>query len=327
MSESARGKTHLIGWQGLVLEVPELWEPHSLSGTRAQGTLQVDDGDAIRLRCSWKELRRPPDLLAEADAYLDKLQKETRKKKVDFAAKRDIRLPLPPQRVATCFSWRAEALVYAMLAYCQDCRRLSSLYVFGQPGQAVEREARSVFATYRCHGEDDRELWSVFGLSCVLPSGWRLTKSELRAGQVGLSFSRGKEELALARVAMAESILRRKKFVRWAEEYYGKELRGYVWRGDRTEYRGHIALDVEGEERLRGPLARLLRKAKVLRVRAWYCDELDKIYALWYVGREPERFEELLRGLACHLADGKEPGRVEAGVDVAKGEAGEDGWR
>jgi len=316
MSEISQQNTHLIGWQGLTLEVPVLWEPQSLSGTRTKGALQLDDGEAIRLRCTWREVRRPPDLLAEANTYLDGLQKEASKKKVDFSPKRDIRLALPPERVATCFSWRAEGQVFAMLAYCQQCRRLSSLYVFGSLGHAVERDARAIFARFRCHGEDGRECWSLFGLRAVVPAGWELTKSELRAGQVTLRFVRRSQELALVRVALAESILRRKKFVRWAETFYGKELRKFRWQGDRSEYRGHIALEMEGDERLRGPLVRLFRKPRKLRVRAWYCDELDKIYALWYVGGEPEAFEGLVANLACHLT--QEEHLVRAAIEAGE---------
>jgi len=318
MSEFGQEDTHLIGWQGLLLEVPVLWEPQSLSGTRSQGTLQLDDGEAIRLRCSWRELHRPPDLLAEAESYLANLQKEARKKKVDFSAKRDIRFPLPEERVATCFSWRNEGQVYAMLAYCQQCRRLSSLYVFGSLGHSVERKARPIFVRFRCHGEGGRECWSLFGLRALLPTGWELTKSELRAGQVTLRFVRGSEELSLARVALAESILRQKKFVRWAESFYGKQLRNFRWRGDRSEYRGHITLEMEGTERLRGPLSWLLRKPRKLRVRAWYCEQLDKIYALRYVGGEPEAFEGLVANLACHLSEA-EAARTPAAVGQALG--------
>ena len=300
MAEKPENDTHVIGWQGLTFRVPVLWEPHTLSGSRAKGTLQLDDGDAVRLRCTWRDLRRPPDLLAEADAYIERLQKEARKKKVDFAVKRDIRLPLPTERAATCFSWRAEETAYVMLLFCQECRRLSTVYVLGRPGRGLERDARQVFAEFRCHGEGGRECWSIFGLQAALPSGWELGKSELRAGQVTLQFGRGSEEVALARVALARSILRRKKFVNWAETFYGKQLRNFRWQGERTEYRGHIALGIEGKERLRGPVVRLFRKARRLLVRAWYCDELDKIYAVWYVGHESEASEGLTAEVACH---------------------------
>jgi len=318
MTVDAREDTHVIGWRGLALEVPTLWEPQSLSGTRQKGTLQLDDGQAIRLRCTWETLRRPPDLMAEADVYLEKLEKTARKKRIDFSAKRDIRLPLPEDRVATCFSWREQTVVYAMLTYCQECRRFSRVYVFGRPGQSVEREARSIFSRFRCHGEDGREYWSIFGLRSVLPKGWELSKSELKAGQVSLHFARKNEELAVARVALAESILRRKTFRRWAEEYYGKQLRPYYWEGRRSEYRGHIALEMEGRERVRGLLARLFRRPRQLRARVWFCEELDKIYTIWYVGEKETEFEGLAANLACHLSHeeylSQQPVSVEMGA-------------
>ena len=326
MAEGSGHDVHLIGWQGLTLRVPVLWEPHTLSGSRAKGALQLDDGEAVRLRCTWQELRRAPDLLAEANSYIERLQKDARKKKVDFAVKRDIRFPLPAERAAVCLSWRAEETAYVMLLFCQECRRLCTLYLFGRPGQGLERDARQVFAEFRCHGEGDRERWSVFGLRAELPVGWDLAKSELRAGQVTLQFARGSWELALARVALAESILRRKKFVRWAEEFYGKPLRNFRWEGQRTEYRGHIALGIEGKERLRGPLIRLFRKPRTLRVRAWYCDELDKIYAVWYVGSEPEVFEGLAAGVACHQTQEQYLARAARETEVSAGKpSGGDG--
>jgi len=321
MAEKADSDTHVIGWQGLTFRVPVLWEPHTLSGTRAKGSLQLDDGDAVRLRCTWRELRRPPDLMSEADAYVERLEKKTRKKKVDYAVKRNIRLPLPAGRAATCFSWRAEETAYIMLLFCQECRRLSTVYVFARPGRGLERDARQVFAEFRCHGEDGRDYWSIFGLQVDLTSGWDLVKSELRAGQVSLQFGRGSEELALARVALARSILRQKKFVRWAEEFYGKQLRNFRWQGERTEYRDHIALGIEGKERLRGPVVRLFRKPKTLWVRAWYCDELDKIYAVWYVGYESEAFEELTANVACHQSHEEYLAQAATPVGVSTGES------
>lgn len=326
MVENSYAGTHLIGWQGLTLRVPELWEPHSLTGTRSEGALQLDDGEAIRLRCSWRNRKRPPDLLAEADSYIERLRREARKKKVDFSVKRDIPFPGPPQRAATCFTWRAEETAYAMLLYCQECRRFCLLTVFGRAGRSLEREARGVFSGFRCHGEGGRERWALFGLRAEVPTGWELVRSGLRAGQVTLEFERGSEELALARVALARSILRRKKFVRWAEEFYGKALRNFLWEGRRTEYRGHIALAIEGRERLRSPLVKLWRKARVLRVRAWYCRELDKIYAVWYAGGRGEEFEDLVAGVACHLSgaeSGEEdsaPAQVGTGGPVPGGE-------
>lgn len=313
MAEKLPSGTHLIGWRGLTLRVPELWEPHSLSGTRSQGALQLDDGEAVRLRCSWRALRRPPDLLVEADSYIQRLRKEAGKKKVDFSVKRDIPFAGPPQQAAVCFTWRAQETAYAMLLYCQECRRLCFLSVFGRSGRSLEREARAAFAEFRCHGEGERERWALFGLRAEVPVGWKLARSGLRAGQVTLEFERGPEQLALARVALARAVLRRKKFVRWAEEFYAKPLRNFRWRGQRSEYRGHIALAMEGRERLRGPLARLWRKPRELRVRAWYCQELDKIYSVWYVGRRGEGFEDLVAGVDCH--------QTAAEYEEARGEA------
>jgi hypothetical protein len=300
MSEGTRDQTHVIGWQGLTVRVPTAWEPQSLSGTRIQGALQLDDGEAVRLRCTWRELRRPPDLLAEAETYISGLEKAARKKGVDFSVKRDVPFPLPEELAGTCFLWRAEETTYASLLYCQECRRLSGVYVFGRPGQGLEREAKQVLASFRCHSEGERESWSIFGLRAELPSSWELAKSELRAGQVTLQFVRGQEEVSLSRVALARSILRRQKFVRWAQGFYGKSLAGFRWKGARTEYRGHIALAMEGEERLRGPLPRLFRKGRQLRVRAWYCQELDKIYSVWYVGDEGGALEGLSAQVPCH---------------------------
>jgi len=300
MSERAQDDTHTIGWQGLGLRVPTAWEPQSLSGTRSQGALQLDDGEAIRLRCTWRELRRPPDLLAEAETYISGLEKAARKKGIDFSVKRDIRFPLPGEQASTCFLWRGEETAYASFIYCQECRRLSGVYVFGRPGQGLERDAKQVLAHFRCHGEGGREDWSIFGLRAELPSTWELAKSELRAGQVTLQFLRGREELSLSRVALARSVLRRQKFVRWAEGFYRKPLGAFRWKGERTEYRGHIALAIEGEERLRGPMGRLFGKARQLRVRAWYCQELDKIYAVWYVGDDEAGVEEPSAQVACH---------------------------
>jgi len=326
MSDGTRDQTHAIGWQGLTVRVPTAWEPQSLSGTRTQGALQLDDGEAIRLRCTWRELRRPPDLLAEVDAYISGLQKAARKKGVDFSVKRDVPFPLPEELAGICFLWRAEETAYASLLYCQECRRLSGLYVFGRPGQGLEREAKQVIASFRCHGKGGRESWSIFGLRVELPSNWELIKSELRAGQVTLQLLRGREEVSVSRVALARSILRRQKFVRWAEGFYGKSLAGFRWKGERTEYRGHIALAVEGEERLRGPLPRLFGKPRHLRVRAWYCQELDKIYSVWYVGDDGGALEGLSAQVPCHQTD-EEYLAERGGREAASAEAGDDGGR
>jgi hypothetical protein len=324
MSEGTRDQTHGIGWQGLTLRVPTAWEPQSLSGNRAQGALQLDDGEAIRLRCTWRELRRPPDLLAEAENYIRGLEKAARKKGFDFSVKRDVPFPLPGELAGTCFLWRGEETTYASLLYCQECRRLSGLYVFGRPGQGLEREARQVLAGFRCHGEGGHDGWSIFGLSVELPSTWELAKSELRAGQVTLQLLRGREELSLSRVALARSILRRQKFVRWAQGFYGKPLAAFRWKGERTEYRGHIALAMEGQERLRGPLPRLFRKARQLRGRAWYCQELDKIYSVWYVGDDGGALEGLAAEVPCHQTHEEYLGERAAG-HVLPAETGDDG--
>ncbi|MBI3946195.1 MAG: hypothetical protein HY321_09775 [Armatimonadetes bacterium] len=310
-ADRRQGKWSTIGWQGISLQVPEDWFPAALGTERGAGYLRVQCPDGPSVEVKWASPKGSVDVEREVAKYRRTLERAARKRRqaVEWQEK-----PKVPVRVARAdknrrfFGWKGDSQALGVVWYCRGCGRVIIAQATFPASQDAEL-ASTILSSIEDHGEDGRELWSLYGLGVRIPVGWALDKHQLMAGYTMLQFRRGDrvlraERWALANVAMKNATL--PEFLRGRSRKFWKDFR---LADTGAEWRGHAGAAFSGPTRkvwLRAvALVRLLLRrpaAETMSVRAWHCDAENKIFAIHAVHPRGDtaELERALESLVCH---------------------------
>jgi hypothetical protein len=134
--------------------------------------------------------------------------------------------------------------------------------------------AGNVLPSLRDLAPADPMAWSVFDLSCVAPAGMKLTSHRLNAGDLSLTFERGRSLVGVRQIALAEIALKRKSLEGWLADEESRRAKHYRASGGVKE----IELG-----NLSGKVRTLRRRRRFMLVR-WLVPEL-----LTAVFHDPDR--------------------------------------
>jgi len=293
--------TH-FGWQGIEFEMPAEWSLGKIEGERKSGYLRIDGGDMPRIEAKWDAPRSANyDVSRELDRQIRELEKRSRKAKMDFQVKRDVKLVRLENRRWECAHWRSDSSAYCVLTRCDDCGRVVLLRLLYQEDEPGRDWARRIFESLSDHREDCRDYWDVFGLSLKVPSEFTLERSSLKTGEIRLQLQRGRELFEAVRVSLGEYQLRDASLDDWFEKFAKKELEPYRWSKSPCKVREHPGFAFDGPRRL---AKRILTpwNACSLKSKVWYCKPSDKLYILRSHLRrqQAEFFEEVCTSVECH---------------------------
>ena len=266
-----------LGWQGIRVTVPEQWELVGTQGDYGTGYLRLADERRPRLELRWEKSSKPVDPSELINGYVAKLAKGAKKQKLEYAVKRDLNLASFKDKRSECYSWTADLQRLGMLSYCEQCRRLVHMHVLGEPQEALNRLARTAFASLADHPEDDRVAWSFYDVEFHTPAGMPLQKQELKTGCIRMLFRGGRKELEFVRFSLARILLGGKSLRQWFEQFHLKALKRYRYRISEQHIKGHEGLLLEGRTSpLRNPLA-LLGCGRAIRTACWHCTATNRL--------------------------------------------------
>lgn len=249
----------VFAWQRVVLEVPDKWAPLRVEGDSAKGAARLADLHRPRLALRWQRLRRAPK--DPAALVRDSLRGEVGSAGAAEAT--------PPEVLPV---GAAAALVYedvdpvtrdVAAAYFPAARCLVQIVY---PVRRREWTLRQTLLPSLTVVPDDRPApWSVFGLGCLTPPGLELTGFALNAGDLSLTFRRGKTRLTVRELAAPDLALSRSSLHGWLRSMQARDERFFKPAGDAApfspawtpEARDGLRLPMRLKRRF-APLARLL---------------------------------------------------------------------
>lgn len=284
------------------MDVPADWELGAASGDAESGYVRLDDNDMVRLEMRWEKSKGKVTAEEVVGNHLKQAEKDAARAKQKTRSKRDLSLVKLDGVDYECFSFDAEFQSLGMVRRCEQCKRSLFVRVMYRKGESIRSAVKRIFGSLRDHAGGDAVRWHFFDFEFETPTGAVLKERSLKTGCLEMLFRRGRDEMEVARVSLAEIQLQKKALKSWFEEFYSKRLRGYACSCEEEEFRGHKSLVYTGQAKTLRPITTLLRIRRDLRARVWRCEESDKLFIFRVTARAAETpelmaFEE---GVRCH---------------------------
>lgn len=303
-------ETHLLGWQGATITIPENWNLAQFKGTHATGQMRIDDEDAPRLEIRWETPRGDIDIEKSIDKLMTSLARDAKKRGENFE-RQEKPLVVAKSRKrkerVTNFGWIGDASSMAAQSWgvswqCPDCKRVVVAHILGRGDEKPERVrelAGRVLESLECHGEGGWLTWSVFDMNVEIPDAFRLERAKLVTGRLELDWVRGEtggqfgwarrnERLGLTRFSLASILLQNETMAEWARRIICDADKKFRWgKFEEAEVLGCEALLARGswKDMRKVVLHRVLDKLRKKtpsqpEMRVWHHEEQNKIYVL-----------------------------------------------
>jgi len=288
--QKRRQQGTVIGWQGVTMRVPEDWYPAALGSDRATGYLRVQNAEGSAVEVKWFSPKGSVDKERELEKYRKTMERAARKRRAAFEWRAKPKVPIRearPDKNRMFFGWRADSEALGVIWYCRTCSRVVIAQVTTPLDQGDAALASSILSSLEDHGEDGRELWSLYGLQVRVPKGWVLDKHQLMAGYTMLQFRRGGRLLRAERWALASVALKDATLDDFLWERSRKFWKEYSTASEEAEWQGHPGVEFTGRTRkvwlrVAAPVSRWVKRplADQLTARAWHCGDENKIFAV-----------------------------------------------
>ncbi|HEY2404535.1 MAG TPA: hypothetical protein VGI10_00925 [Polyangiaceae bacterium] len=276
-----------IDWLGLGLRVPTDWEIIRHSSNPERGALVFVDRRHERLRVSWTECQKEPDL--------ERLI-------ADFTKAKGLESVGPLWRRAdgtlgfahrvSHGRWATRSVRYHPLE-----RRLVELELYANDERQANELTHSVLESFSTTAEAFG--LSAFGLSIAGPAGMELTQADVRPMDVRVELSVVESKLARTRVSVRK--------MGAADTWFSGDYRALLERQGPTQYyrsfsttvvREHDALSAQGRER--GPFfQRALGQLATLQALVWLCPVDNAVFVVSSSSKARELFDLRSVRVAC----------------------------
>lgn len=262
----SRKKTQ-IAWNGWSLDVPERWHPLRIEGTHSRGRLEIGDGERAVLRVTWW---RPWRRFFSPERWLKKRLRSyaTAQHVEDFDQ--------PGQGIS-------HGKMLGEVFFTKDDIRSLLYAVSKESGLVVELVSngaipekqrlairKNVLPSLRLREADERTEWSLFRTRFETPSAYRLRRSNVMLGDVGLELTApGGKRLMLRQIYPAGLALSRRDTDHWLRSSPFPEVCRIVPGGDLEEERDGAKITTiqrSFRKSLRAPLHFLRRRTRYARL-------------------------------------------------------------
>jgi len=297
-----KGRRALVGWQGVVAEVPEDWNLVSIGGNESSGYFRVDSPGTMSLEAKWSTEPRNVDLRRQLEAFLSQIARRCRKRKVNFEHKIKAK-----DDGSLSFSWRSDRKGVGLLYRCDLCKRIVIAQLSGAKADDISGCASYILPTVADHSEDGWQTWAVYGLVAEVPPGYKLEKHKLMSGYIQLVFRKANNRLTIERWALADVVLKKHSLTEWYADAVRHDLRRFKYQIEEIDFDGEPAVELTGERagfkilKAFPDILMLRRPAMYLNACAWACEKSNRIYSVQVIHTSREQiFDDILDRVECH---------------------------
>ncbi|MES2463198.1 MAG: hypothetical protein V4671_21665 [Armatimonadota bacterium] len=317
----------LIGWQGLLVNVPDAWDLTGFSGDDQTGYVRIDDGEEMAVEVKWatepkprkkNEAPRKPDVEVRRESYFRLLKKSAKKKKLDVSTKETDapKSVLRPERTATGFTWVADRKALGAVWHCDICRRTVIAQVLGSPSNkgVFGTTAEAVLGSLRCHGDDPEwRTWALYDLQTEVPSTYRLESQELMNVYLRLTFALKTARLSIEQWSLA-NVARKSSYLDvWvASNTKSAELNAARYTVSEGEVSGHNSIKMTGGLAFGLPMFHAGREALRFQLPAtrfsgvsWECEPSNKLFSISHMrtARQIALADAVAERTHCHSVE------------------------
>lgn len=205
-----------FAWQGFAFYHPTIWQPRVLAGNYSKGYVRLEGTSGKLLQLRWEKTRKPPtDLRPKALEYFAALEKTARKQKITFSGELE---RISPSELT--FHWHADSKGYGRIWHDENSERLVIIEESGPKKESFKKESRDLLFSIQTF-KNSLIPWKIFNLSVQLPDKFLLKSSEFKSGRIKLEFESLGCRIICERWALAEQILKKHAFEKWAVEVTG----------------------------------------------------------------------------------------------------------
>ena len=210
-----------LAWHGLALALPDEWSPVKIDGDAVTGSIVIADLHASRLAVRWQTIKRRARF--DADAWSRAaIATEVGQLMLERSA------PFMPGDAG---DWRGGRLFVEPEPPGRDVwvgfhRPTSRAIEVVHQTKRRSQTLAEIVASLRASPNE----WSIFDLSCRVPDGWTLRRQRLNAGDLTLTFGRGRDALVVRQVAPATLALARQPIDKWIDAHARLWNKTYVCR-------------------------------------------------------------------------------------------------
>lgn len=312
-----------FGWQQMTFVAPVDWYLDKVSIDRAEGELYLSDGALPRLQIKWLDAakQKSVDPKATLDRWIAQLEKQARRRRIEFSADRDIKLIKRGKREVSSFEsfrWRGDIEAIGLIWYSPAAQRVTLAQVNAPLGdEGLKQLARQVLGSLYDTPQGEHDLWTAYDLECEVPREWKLKNLVTETGHTELTFEQGKESLTIGRWALAEIVLERSgNLGDWAHSQRFKSWITHRLERLEGDHAGLPAVDFQGLrknplDRLRAAVYNFCKASYVvaLTARAWHCAEANALFLVEHLHDRRTRplVDELAARIPCAPRPAKPP--------------------
>lgn len=308
------------GWQRIRFLAPSDWFYSKIGLDPASGDLWLADAALPRLQIKWTDVakQKQVDPAGTLDQFLKQMERQAKRKKLDFSYDRDTRLVSKSGRNISSlesFHWTADVETHGAIWYCATSARVMLCQVNGEPGEKnLKATARRVLNSIENDpAEVEEVLWTAYDLECRLPTAYKLTGQTMETGHTELKFTKGPETITVARYGLASiALARADNLGDWAHDQRHKPWLTFRLDRDESPYHDCPAVAFAGRKRSFGDRAR----ARIfnffgasyighLSARAWHCVDSNCIILVEHHrdARSEDRLDAVCETVPCVPAD------------------------
>lgn len=196
---------HTFGWQHFQFKIPNNWDLVEEHGHEKKGYLQLADLEKSRLELKWQPIPPKTNLLDMVAIHAKKIGWENNAiKKLsgsDNAFSIEDRSPEINQQVLFLKSAHPKA-------------RLAVLRIFYSLNENGTKLVRDIVKSFEDNLFAEQSLWTYYSCSLTIPSVYRRIKSEINAGNKGITFAYGNKVIYSWTISLTSHFCPHKPFNR-----------------------------------------------------------------------------------------------------------------
>jgi hypothetical protein len=275
----------LVGWQGVIAEVPENWNLSAVSAPSESGYFRIDSPGTMSLEVKWKGNAEKADLESSLEAFLKNLKIQAKKNRTEFEYKTKAR----PDGTLS-FTWKSDRHAHGRIWKCEMCNNVIIAQVTGDKKDNISDISSAILPTIKDHADDDWHTWALYGMAADVPPKFKLKQHKLLSGYLKLEFANGNNRLVIERWGLAETVLKNTTLKEWYLERVQNDLKSFRYETEDALIDDNAGLHIKGRVYGIVKLLKTFRMISTFRKQAsdienyaWFSKDENKIYSVQYI--------------------------------------------
>ncbi len=206
-----------FGWYGFSLKHPKDWAPTAIAGGRSEGYARLSSSSTLALQIRWKKHKGVFSAETWLANYFQKLETDAKRSRTGF------RKETKPLSDFECeYRWVGQGQGRGSLFLDRDSGRVFFLEVTGDRTADLLGFSRSVRSSF-IPAAEGKEVWAVFGMTVLLPTGLIVESKKFESGRTRLSFKHRLTKIECERWALGTQLIAKHGMEAWAKATLGWE--------------------------------------------------------------------------------------------------------